>query len=78
MTHLPEKDLKRLLRFIPDKVNGTVQGTLIPFLDGNDLGNGNNRLAFDKDGALWVGKTHLSWGGRRRLKENYLGWRSRF
>ncbi|EDM25381.1 probable large, multifunctional secreted protein [Lentisphaera araneosa HTCC2155] len=64
-----EMNLKRLLRFIPDEVNGTVQGTLIHFLDGNDLGNGNNRLAFDKDGALWLGKTHLSWAGDEGLKK---------
>ena len=64
-----EMNLKRLLRFIPDEVNGTVQGTLIPFLDGNELGNGNNRLAFDKDGALWVGKTHLSWAGDEGIKK---------
>lgn len=64
-----EMNLKRLLRFIPDEVNGTVQGTLVPFLDGNELGNGNNRLAFDNDGALWVGKTHLSWAGDEGLKK---------
>ena len=64
-----EMNLKRLLRFIPDEVNGTVQGTLIPFLDGNGLGNGNNRLAFDKQGSLWVGKTHLSWAGDEGLKK---------
>ena len=64
-----EMNLKRLLRFIPDEVNGTLQGTLIPFLDGNELGNGNNRLAFDKKGNLWVGKTHLSWAGDEGLKK---------
>lgn len=64
-----EMNLKRLLRFIPDTVDGTLQGTLIPFLDGNDLGNGNNRLAFDNEGNLWVGKTHLSWAGDKGLKK---------
>jgi len=64
-----EMNLKRLLRFIPDEVNGVLQGTLVPFLDGNDLGNGNNRLAFDKKGNLWVGKTHLSWAGDKGLKK---------
>jgi hypothetical protein len=64
-----EMSLKRLLRFIPDEVNGTLQGTLVPFLDGNDLGNGNNRLAFDEQGNLWVGKTHLSWAGDEGLKK---------
>jgi len=64
-----EMNLKRLLRFIPDEVNGTLQGTLIPFLDGNELGRGNNRLVFDKEGNLWVGKTHLSWAGGEGLKK---------
>ncbi|WDE99462.1 PQQ-dependent sugar dehydrogenase [Lentisphaera profundi] len=64
-----DMNLKRLLRFIPEEVNDTVQGTLIPFLDGNELGNGNNRLVFDKNGALWVGKTHLSWAGDEGLKK---------
>jgi hypothetical protein len=64
-----EMNLKRLLRFIPEEINGTVQGTLIPFLDGNELGNGNNRLLFDESGDLWVGKTHLSWAGDEGLKK---------
>ena len=67
-----EMNLKRLLRFIPDEVNGVLQGTLVPFLDGNDLGNGNNRLAFDKKGNLIVGKV----GKDLTLEDGYQAARS--
>ena len=62
-----EMNQKRLVRFLPDDVGGFRQGTLVPMMDGTDLGNGNHRLAFGKDGALWVGKTHLSWAGDQGL-----------
>lgn len=58
-----EMNQKRLVRYLPDEVGGFRQGTLVPMMDGTALGNGNHRLAFGKDGALWVGKTHLSWAG---------------
>ena len=62
-----EMNQKRLVRYLPDDVGGFRQGTLIPMMDGTSLGNGNHRLAFGKDGALWVGKTHLSWAGDQGL-----------
>lgn len=62
-----EMNQKRLVRFLPDDVGGFRQGTLVPMMDGTDLGNGNHRLVFGKDGALWVGKTHLSWAGDQGL-----------
>lgn len=62
-----EMNQNRMVRFIPDDVNGFRQGALIPMFDGTPLGNGNHRLAFAKDGSLWVGKTHLSWAGAEGL-----------
>ena len=63
-----EMNFKRLVRFIPDEVNGVLQGTVTPFLDGDALDNGNNRLVFAPDGSLWVGKMHLSWAGNKGLR----------
>ena len=63
-----EMNFKRLVRFMPDEVNGVLQGTLTPFLDGDKLDMGNNRLVFGPDGSLWVGKMHLSWAGAKGLK----------
>ncbi len=62
-----EMNQNRMVRFLADDVAGFRQGTLIPIFDGTPLGNGNHRLAFGKDGTLWVGKTHLSWAGAEGL-----------
>lgn len=62
-----EMNQNRMVRYIPDDVQGFRQCALIPMFDDTDLGNGNHRLSFDKDGALWVGKTHLSWAGAEGL-----------
>lgn len=62
-----EMNQKRMVRYLPDDIDGFRQGALIPMFDGTSLGNGNHRLAFAPDGALWVGKTHLSWAGDRGL-----------
>ncbi|WP_193213810.1 DUF7133 domain-containing protein [Luteolibacter marinus] len=62
-----EMNQARMVRYLPDDVAGFRQGTLIPMFDGTPLGIGNHRLAFGKDGALWVGKTHLSWAGAEGL-----------
>lgn len=66
-TLIGEMNQPRLVRFLPDDVDGFRQGTLVPMFDGTPLGNGNHRLAFGPDGALWVGKTHLSWAGAEGL-----------
>ncbi|MGJ8726159.1 MAG: hypothetical protein ACSHYB_16505 [Roseibacillus sp.] len=59
---------KRLVRYLADEVNGFSQGATLPFIDQpDDLGNGNHRFAFDKDGTLWIGKTRLSWAGSSGL-----------
>ena len=73
---LPEGELligdmnqARLIRFLPDEVNGVKQGTLIPFLESNEFGIGNNRMDFDESGSLWVGKTHLGWAGDEGVRK---------
>lgn len=64
-----EMNQPQLVRFLPEEVDGTVQGTLIPFLASPDLGIGNHRLSFDQKGNLWIGKTHLKWAGSEGLKQ---------
>ncbi|MFC3121384.1 hypothetical protein [Agaribacter flavus] len=59
---------QRLIRFLPDQVNGVMQGAAIPFLETAQLGIGNNRFAFDLSGNLWIGKTHLGWAGDEGIK----------
>ncbi|MGJ8695319.1 MAG: family 16 glycoside hydrolase [Verrucomicrobiaceae bacterium] len=73
---LPEGELligdmnqPQLIRFLPDEVDGTQQGTLIPFLFSTDLGIGNHRLTFDQRGQLWIGKTHIKWAGDEGIKK---------
>ncbi|GAA5482787.1 DUF7133 domain-containing protein [Haloferula sargassicola] len=66
-TLIGEMNQPRLVRFLADEVDGFTQGTLIPMFDGTPLGAGNHRLAFSKDGTLWIGKTHLSWAGDEGL-----------
>ncbi|GHC60138.1 large multi-functional protein [Roseibacillus persicicus] len=59
---------KQLVRYLADEVNGFHQGATLPFIANHPkLGNGNHRFAFDQDGTLWVGKTHLSWAGAEGL-----------
>jgi hypothetical protein len=61
------------VRVLDDEVAGQFQTALVPFLDGSPLDIGNNRLAFGKDGSLYIGKTALSWAGSfgvKRVKWN--------
>ncbi|WAC20608.1 PQQ-dependent sugar dehydrogenase [Luteolibacter sp. SL250] len=62
-TLIGEMNQPWLVRVLDDEVSGQLQTALVPFLDGSPLGIGNNRLAFGKDGSLYVGKTALSWAG---------------
>lgn len=62
-----EMNVARLVRFVGEDVGGVHQGAMIPFLDTKALRNGNHRLAFAPDGALHVGKTHLSWAGNNGI-----------
>lgn len=62
-----EMNASRLVRFVGEDVGGVHQGAMIPFMDTKALRNGNHRLAFDAAGALFVGKTHLSWAGNNGI-----------
>ena len=62
-----EMNAARLVRFVGEEVGGVYQGALLPFLETKSLRNGNHRLAFAPDGALHVGKTHLSWAGNNGI-----------
>jgi len=62
-TLIGEMNQPWLVRVLDDEVSGQFQTALVPFLDGAPLGIGNNRMTFGKDGALYVGKTALSWAG---------------
>ncbi|WP_199271664.1 hypothetical protein [Paraglaciecola sp. L3A3] len=73
---LPEGELiigdmnqNNLIRFIPDEVKGTMQGTVLPFINGDELGIGNNRFTFTDDGSLWVGKMYYRWAGDIGIKK---------
>lgn len=77
---LPEGELligdmnqARLIRYLPDEVNGFMQGTFIPFIDTKELGIGNHRFSFDEKGSLWVGKTHLGWAGDEGISK--ISWK---
>ena len=62
-TVIGEMNQPTLVRVLGDEVDGTYQTALVPLFDKSPLGIGNNRLAFGLDGALYVGKTALSWAG---------------
>lgn len=58
-----EMNRERIVRVMIERVGGELQGACIPFLDGNGLRKGNNRLAFASDGSLWVGQNSHGWLG---------------
>ena len=58
-----EMNSERIVRVMLEEVGGQLQGACIPFLDGQGLRRGNNRLAFATDGSLWVGQAAHGWGG---------------
>lgn len=72
---LGEMNHSRLVRYMPDVVNGKKQGTATHFLSTSALDHGNNRLIYSADKkSLYLGKTHLSWPGRKGMKKvNYTG-----
>jgi len=72
---LGEMNHSRLVRYIPDVVNGKQQGAATHFLSTKSLNHGNNRLIFSADKkSLYLGKTHLSWPGRKGVRKvNYTG-----
>ena len=58
-----EMNSARIVRVMLENVAGQWQGACIPFIDGQGLRKGNNRLAFAPDGSLWVGQAAYGWGG---------------
>jgi glucose/arabinose dehydrogenase len=63
-----EMNRERIVRVMLEKVDGEFQGASIPFLDGQGLRKGNNRLAFAPDGSLWVGQNDHEWLGDRGIQ----------
>jgi glucose/arabinose dehydrogenase len=55
-----EMNQERIMRVMMEEVGGQLQGAVVPFIDGQNLKKGNNRLAFAPDGSLWVG--HVEYG----------------
>ena len=65
-----EMNHPRLIRYMPEVVNGKTQGASCHVIDTTKLLHGNNRLTYSTDGkSLYVGKTHLSWAGREGIKK---------
>lgn len=53
----------RLVRYLPDEVNGVEQGAVLGFMEHSKLGRGNAKITVGDGGVLYIGKTHLSWAG---------------
>jgi len=63
-----EMNRARLIRLLFDEVDGQQQGAAVPLIDDGGLLKGNNRLAFAKDGSLWVGQTDHGWAGDKGIQ----------
>lgn len=63
-----EMNSARIVRVMLEEVAGVIQGASIPFMDGNGLRKGNNRLAFAPDGSLWVGQAEHGWAGSKGIQ----------
>lgn len=70
-----EMNRDRIVRVMLEEVAGEFQGACIPFIDGQGLNFGNNRLAFDPDGNLWVGQIKFGgWVGHSGIQKiEYTG-----
>lgn len=69
-----EMNKSRVIRLIMEEVNGVTQGACTPFIDGNGLDMGINRLVFADNKNLILGCSHLSWpGGEGMAKITYTG-----
>ncbi len=58
-----EMNQERILRVMLEEIDGQLQGACMPFLDGQGLLKGSNRLAFAPDGSLWVGHAQHGFAG---------------
>ena len=52
-----------IMRVMLEEVNHQLQGAVAPFIEGEPLRLGSNRMVFGPDGALWVGHTDHGWLG---------------
>lgn len=70
-----EMNRDRIVRVMLEEVAGELQGACIPFIDGQGLNFGNNRLAFDHEGNLWVGQIKFGgWVGHSGIQKiEYTG-----
>jgi glucose/arabinose dehydrogenase len=58
-----EMNKEKIVRVMLERIGGELQGACIPFLEGNGLRKGNNRLVFAPDGSLWIGQNAHGWLG---------------
>ncbi|MGC6564363.1 MAG: DUF7133 domain-containing protein [Akkermansiaceae bacterium] len=58
-----EMNRSRIVRVMLEEVDGELQGACVPFIDGNPLPRGSNRMAWAPDGSLYVGHTRHTWAG---------------
>lgn len=64
-----EMNYRRIMRVMLEEVDGVMQGAVSPFFEAAKLHLGNNRMVFDRDGALWVAQTfHPAWTGESGLQ----------
>ena len=63
-----EMSSPKILRFIPDMIDGQMQGAMLIHFNDNKIGGGNHRLLWGKDNDLWIGKIHLKWAGSYGVK----------
>ncbi len=60
---IPDQSGDRIVRCMPEWVDGAYQGAATVFLQADGLERGNNRLAFSPDGTtLYTGQTGRGWG----------------
>ncbi|MEO0447182.1 MAG: DUF6807 family protein, partial [Verrucomicrobiota bacterium] len=59
---IPDQSGDRIVRLMPEMVDGAYQGAATMLIEGEPLHRGNNRLAFDRHGTLYVGQTGRGWG----------------
>lgn len=65
----------RIIRVMPERVDGVMQGACVDFYSNDGLRNGSNRMAFSPGGTeLYVGQTMREWAGAmeglQRIKFN--------
>ncbi|MDF1754905.1 MAG: PmoA family protein [Verrucomicrobiales bacterium] len=60
---IPDQSGDRIVRLMPEWVDGAYQGAATMFIEKDGLKRGNNRLAFSPDGTwMYVGQTGRGWG----------------